>query len=96
MERITAFRSLTLPALEANGTNMNCWRAQGWRCSSPRCSATVFFHADMHPGNILSAYEHPENPYIGIDCGIVGTLNREDKRLIGREFSRLLQPRLPP
>ena len=41
-----------------------------------------FFHADMHPGNIFVSYEHPENPkYIGIDCGIVGSLNNEDKRL---------------
>jgi ubiquinone biosynthesis protein len=33
------------------------------------------------------AREHPENPkYIGIDCGIVGTLNREDKRYLAENF----------
>ena len=46
-----------------------------------------FFHADMHPGNIFVAPEHPDNPkYIGIDCGIVGTLNREDKRYLAENF----------
>jgi predicted unusual protein kinase regulating ubiquinone biosynthesis (AarF/ABC1/UbiB family) len=34
-------------------------------------------------GNIFVSYEHPEDPqYIGIDCGIVGSLNKEDKRYL--------------
>ena len=46
-----------------------------------------FFHADMHPGNIFVSYEHPEDPqYIGIDCGIVGSLNKEDKRYLAENF----------
>ncbi len=45
------------------------------------------FHADMHHGNIFVSYEHPENPkYIGIDCGIVGSLNKEDKRYLAENF----------
>ncbi len=33
------------------------------------------------------SYEHPENPkYIGIDCGIVGSLNKEDKRYLAENF----------
>ncbi|VEC18990.1 ubiquinone biosynthesis protein [Citrobacter portucalensis] len=41
----------------------------------------------MHPGNIFVSYEHPENPkYIGIDCGIVGSLNKEDKRYLAENF----------
>lgn len=39
------------------------------------------------PGNIFVSYEHPENPkYIGIDCGIVGSLNKEDKRYLAENF----------
>ncbi len=50
-----------------------------------------FFHADMHPGNIFVSYEHPENPkYIGIDCGIVGSLNKEDKRYLQKTLSPLI------
>ena len=46
-----------------------------------------FFHADMHPGNIFVSTEHPENPqYIAIDFGIVGTLNKEDKRYLAENF----------
>ena len=42
----------------------------------------------MHPGNIFVSFEHPENPlWIGIDCGIVGTLNREDKRYLAENFA---------
>lgn len=41
----------------------------------------------MHPGNIFVSFEHPENPkYIGIDCGIVGSLNKEDKRYLAENF----------
>jgi len=41
----------------------------------------------MHPGNIFVSYEHPEDPkYIGIDCGIVGSLNKEDKRYLAENF----------
>ena len=46
-----------------------------------------FFHTDMHPGNIFVSFETPHNPkYIGIDCGIVGTLNKEDKRYLAENF----------
>ncbi|MDO6806507.1 AarF/UbiB family protein, partial [Wenyingzhuangia sp. 1_MG-2023] len=42
-----------------------------------------FFHADMHPGNIFVSREHPESPqYIGIDCGIVGSLTDEDQHYL--------------
>ncbi len=43
----------------------------------------VFFHADMHPGNIFIDVDNPAEPrYIGIDCGIVGTLEPEDQRYL--------------
>jgi len=46
-----------------------------------------FFHADMHPGNVFVSYESPDNPlWIGLDCGIVGTLNSEDKRYLAENF----------
>jgi ubiquinone biosynthesis protein len=41
----------------------------------------------MHPGNIFVSYEHPHDPlYIGIDCGIVGSLNKADKRYLAENF----------
>jgi ubiquinone biosynthesis protein len=46
-----------------------------------------FFHADMHPGNILVQTEHPHRPrYVGLDFGIVGTLTAEDQRYLAENF----------
>ncbi|MGP1365021.1 ubiquinone biosynthesis regulatory protein kinase UbiB [Neisseria sicca] len=42
-----------------------------------------FFHADMHPGNILVA---ADNRYIALDFGIVGTLTDYDKRYLAINF----------
>lgn len=42
-----------------------------------------FFHADMHPGNILVA---PDGRYIALDFGIVGSLTDYDKRYLAINF----------
>ena len=42
-----------------------------------------FFHADMHPGNIQVA---DDGRYIGLDFGIMGTLNDTDKYYLARNF----------
>ncbi|MYN02756.1 ubiquinone biosynthesis regulatory protein kinase UbiB [Pseudoduganella sp. DS3] len=46
-----------------------------------------FFHADMHPGNILVSIE-PETfgRYIALDFGIVGTLTDYDKDYLSQNF----------
>lgn len=59
-----------------------------------------FFHADMHPGNVLVDIRNPENPvYCAIDFGIVGALSEDDQRymaenLLGffeRDYRRIAQ-----
>ena len=42
-----------------------------------------FFHADMHPGNILVA---PDGRYVALDFGIMGTLTDVDKHYLARNF----------
>ena len=42
-----------------------------------------FFHADMHPGNILVT---PAGKYIALDFGIMGTLNDSDKNYLAQNF----------
>lgn len=42
-----------------------------------------FFHADMHPGNILVA---PDGRYIALDFGIVGSLTDVDKHYLAVNF----------
>jgi ubiquinone biosynthesis protein len=42
-----------------------------------------FFHADMHPGNILVS---SEGRYIALDFGIMGTLTEVDKHYLAQNF----------
>ena len=42
-----------------------------------------FFHADMHPGNILVA---PDGRYIALDFGIMGTLTDVDRNYLAQNF----------
>jgi len=42
-----------------------------------------FFHADMHPGNILVA---PNGQYVALDFGIMGSLTEIDKQYLARNF----------
>ncbi len=42
-----------------------------------------FFHADMHPGNILVS---TEGQYIALDFGIMGTLTEVDKHYLAQNF----------
>ena len=87
MERIYGIPVSDRAALEANGTNLKLLAERGVEVFFTQVFRDSFFHADMHPGNIFVSFEHPENPlWIGIDCGIVGTLNREDKRYLAENF----------
>ncbi len=47
-----------------------------------------FFHADMHPGNIMVA---PDGRYIALDFGIMGTLNDIDKQYLAQNFLAFFQ-----
>jgi len=87
MERIYGIPVSDLPALHAQNTNMKLLAERGVQVFFTQVFRDSFFHADMHPGNIFVSYEHPEDPqYIGIDCGIVGSLNKDDKRYLAENF----------
>ncbi|WP_432455186.1 MULTISPECIES: ubiquinone biosynthesis regulatory protein kinase UbiB [unclassified Agarivorans] len=87
MERIYGIPVANIGELEAQGTNMKLLAERGVEVFFTQVFRDSFFHADMHPGNIFVSREHPEDPqYIGIDCGIVGTLNKEDQRYLAENF----------
>ncbi|MCX7893083.1 MAG: ubiquinone biosynthesis regulatory protein kinase UbiB [Burkholderiales bacterium] len=48
----------------------------------------AFFHADMHPGNILVA---ADGRYIALDFGIMGSLSDEDRRFLAAIFLGFFQ-----
>jgi len=87
MERIYGIPISDIASLAQHGVNMQLLAERGVQVFFTQVFRDSFFHADMHPGNIFVSYEHPENPqYIGIDCGIVGSLNKEDKRYLAENF----------
>lgn len=87
MERIYGIPVANVEELKANGTNMKLLSERGVQVFFTQVFRDSFFHADMHPGNIFVNPNHPENPqYIGIDCGIVGQLNNNDKRYLAESF----------
>ncbi len=87
MERIYGLPISNIDALLAQNTNMKVLAERGVEVFFTQVFRDSFFHADMHPGNIFVATENPTNPkYIAIDFGIVGTLNKEDKRYLAENF----------
>ncbi|WP_087024711.1 ubiquinone biosynthesis regulatory protein kinase UbiB [Thaumasiovibrio subtropicus] len=86
-ERIYGIQVSDIEALKANNTNMKLLAERGVEVFFTQVFRDSFFHADMHPGNVFVSYDNPEDPqWIGLDCGIVGTLNREDKRYLAENF----------
>ncbi len=87
MERIYGIQVSDIDALKANGTDLKLLSENAVTVFFTQVFRDSFFHADMHPGNIFVSYERPENPqWIALDCGIVGTLNREDKRYLAENL----------
>lgn len=87
MERIYGIPVNDVVQLEQHGVNLKLLAERGVQVFFTQVFRDSFFHADMHPGNIFVSYEHPEDPqYIGIDCGIVGSLNKGDKRYLAENF----------
>ncbi|MBE7215451.1 ubiquinone biosynthesis regulatory protein kinase UbiB [Shewanella benthica] len=87
MERIYGIPVSDMAALKAQGTNLKRLAERGVELFFTQVFRDNFFHADMHPGNIFVSREHPDDPYyIGLDCGIMGTLTDEDKRYLAENF----------
>ncbi|WP_284299003.1 ubiquinone biosynthesis regulatory protein kinase UbiB [Thalassotalea loyana] len=87
MERIYGIGVGEVEQLKANNVNMKLLAERGVQVFFTQVFRDSFFHADMHPGNVFVNATNPENPtWIAIDCGIVGTLNKEDKRYLAENF----------
>ncbi|MGO2133199.1 MAG: ubiquinone biosynthesis regulatory protein kinase UbiB [Halomonas sp.] len=86
-ERIYGVPVADIPALEAQGTDLKKLAERGVEIFFTQVFRDNFFHADMHPGNIFVSRDDTANPqYIAIDCGIVGSLTREDQDYLARNL----------
>ncbi|XQW85215.1 ubiquinone biosynthesis regulatory protein kinase UbiB [Thalassotalea piscium] len=87
MERIYGIGVGEIETLNQLGVDMKLLAERGVDVFFTQVFRDSFFHADMHPGNVFVNASNPEDPtWIAIDCGIVGTLNREDKRYLAENF----------
>ncbi|MBB3191109.1 ubiquinone biosynthesis regulatory protein kinase UbiB [Halomonas cerina] len=86
-ERIHGVPVADTVALLAQGTDLKKLAERGVEIFFTQVFRDNFFHADMHPGNIFVAHGDPRDPqYIAIDCGIVGSLTREDQDYLARNL----------
>ncbi|QGG79314.1 ubiquinone biosynthesis regulatory protein kinase UbiB [Litorivicinus lipolyticus] len=86
-ERIYGIPVAEIETLRAAGTDMNKLAVRGVEIFFTQVFRDSFFHADMHPGNIFVDISDPSDPkYIAIDCGIVGSLEKEDQNYLAQNM----------
>lgn len=87
MERMHGLPVSQIDRLAAAGVDLKKLSSDGVEIFFTQVFRDGFFHADMHPGNILVSVE-PETMgrYIALDFGIVGTLNDFDKDYLSQNF----------
>ena len=86
-ERIYGIPIGDIEQLKANNVNMEKLAEIGVEIFFTQAFKHGFFHADMHPGNIMVDINDPENPhYIAIDFGIMGTLSPDDQNYLADNF----------
>lgn len=79
MEWMDGTPILDLDTLKSKGVNLERLSHNGVAIFYTQVFHYGFFHADMHPGNILC---DDFGRYIALDFGIVGSLSEEDKRYL--------------
>ena len=87
MERMHGIPVSQIDKLAAAGVDLKKLSSDGVEIFFTQVFRDGFFHADMHPGNILVSIA-PETfgRYIALDFGIVGTLNDYDKDYLSQNF----------
>ena len=87
MERVYGIPVNDVERLRASGINLKKLAETGVEIFFTQVFRDNFFHADMHPGNIMVEDASPENPrYLGVDFGIVGTLAVADQYYLAANF----------
>jgi ubiquinone biosynthesis protein len=79
MQRVNGIPVNDVPTLRAAGIDIPKLARDGVEIFYTQVFRDGFFHADMHPGNILVARD---GRYCGVDFGIMGTLSDDDKNYL--------------
>ncbi|GAC1546747.1 MAG: ubiquinone biosynthesis regulatory protein kinase UbiB [Collimonas sp.] len=92
MERMHGIPISQLDRLRDAGVDLGKLSRDGVEIFFTQVFRDGFFHADMHPGNILvSVAPATFGRYIALDFGIVGTLNDFDKDYLSQNFLAFFQ-----
>jgi ubiquinone biosynthesis protein len=83
MERMHGTPISQVAALRAKGIDIPRLARAGVEIFFSQVFRDGFFHADMHPGNILVA---DDGRYVALDFGIMGSLTETDKSYLARNF----------
>ncbi len=92
MERMHGIPIGRIDAMRAAGIDLKKLSREGVEIFFTQVFEHGFFHADMHPGNILVGTEGENfNRYIALDFGIVGTLSEFDKNYLAQNLLAFFQ-----
>ena len=83
MQRMKGIPISQTDTLRAAGIDLSRLAANGVEVFYTQVFRDGFFHADMHPGNIMVA---DDGRYIALDFGIMGTLTDSDKNYLAQNF----------
>lgn len=87
MERMHGIPISQIARLAAEGVDLKKLARDGVEIFFTQVFRDGFFHADMHPGNIMvSTHAASLGRYIALDFGIVGTLTDFDKDYLAQNF----------
>ena len=88
MERMKGVPVNQIERLRAAGVDIPRLARDGVTIFFTQVFRDGFFHADMHPGNIMVSVEPATfGRYISLDFGIVGTLTEVDKEYLAQNFA---------
>ena len=87
MERMYGTPISQIEVLRRKGVDIPALSRAGVEIFFTQVFRDGFFHADMHPGNILVSTEtETRGKYIALDFGIMGTLSEVDKSYLAQNF----------
>ena len=87
MERMSGVPIARVDRLREAGVDLKRLSRAGVEVFFTQVFRDGFFHADMHPGNILVSIEPGRvGQYVALDFGIVGTLSERDQSYLAQNF----------